>query len=946
MNKPSHVVGIGASAGGLSALEALFNAMPLNTSMAFIVVQHLSPDFKSQMPELIERQTKMPVVSVYGEVEMQANTIYLMPPKHEVVVEGNRLIAYARPEHRALHLPINIFLHSLASHWGERGIGIILSGTGADGTQGCLSLSDANGVVIAQEPESAQFDNMPLSAIGTGCVDAVLKPEDIPTAIISLTSDTHGSAELRKKKHEEAASDEVEPVFAMLRDKFGTDFSHYKPTTLYRRIRRRILMQDPAPAVGDYVQLLAKDPVELELLYKDLLIGVTSFFRDPDAFESLRKSSALTNLISSLPKDGEFRVWVCGCSTGEEAYSIGIVLLEALAELKISRSLKIFATDLQTSALQIAAEGVYSEESLQAIPLQLRSKYFQETNTHEFKVSPTLRKMIIFSEHNILRNPPFTRLHLVCCRNLLIYFKNQAQLAAMTSFNFALNKNGLLFLGASETTGSLSSDFELLDRHWKIYRKVRESYMRTSSRVTPTFSRLTSYEGQRPKDDRSQPLGRLYNTLLDRFIPAGFLINENSELLHVFGEAYKYLKPPAGRVTGEIFPMLGNGLSIALSTALRNVREQPGKMTFRGVKTDSGDELLEISVDTLYDRVANANFFMVTIKPQGQPDLLQNGMQEAQEFSFSEETAEYVKQLQAELLRTREALQTNAEELETSNEELQASNEELLASNEELQSTNEELHSVNEELYTVNYEHENKILELDAMSSDLRQLVNNADAAILFLDKLFQVRVFNPKATTIFNLVEQDIGRDLRHFMPKIPDHRLTEDLQKTLSSGKNSVAYIQTQDETTPKWFKRECKLSEDHTSREHSIVLSYQEETQSFVASILNQVLMQCLDVYDLGHGFIITDQNFRILTQSNRLPDEFETWRVGTSLAGVLDHSNRSTEHRSTKDTFPAYREIEITIETKRQAGSVTQQAYTFQLTRFELEFCDAYALIRLP
>lgn len=856
---PEYVVGIGASAGGLEALEKLFRAMPKSLNAAYVVVQHLSPDFKSLMDELLERYTEMPVEPVTGSVIVEPNKIYLLPPKKEVIIDGARLTTYERPVTNSLSLPINVFFHSLAKTWKDKAVAIVLSGTGADGTLGISSIREHQGIVIAQLPESCRFDGMPQSAINTGLVDAILRPEEMPGLLDSIFKNPAFVVDSRNS-NEVGLDHNLSAIYDALNAQFKNDFQHYKPSTIMRRIHRRIALHPGNMGIAEYASVLGDDKDELDQLYRDLLIGVTGFFRDPDAYFALEQTG-FPSIFENL-EDGneEIRVWVCGCSTGEEAYSISIALQEAMIKHGIKNPVKIFATDLHPGSLQTASEGQYDSVKLENMPKHLIDKYFVQFDHQSYKVTPSLRKSIIFCEHNVLKNPPFTRMHLVTCRNLLIYFKVAAQVSAVTSFNFALNHHGILFLGASETPGELNTDFDVLDRHWKIYKKLRESHLRDALRNSKVTGRLTSVETTRIRADRTQSLGSLYNIILDKFMPAGILLNEEGELLHVFGDAHRFIKPPTGRVSGEVFPLLGSGLSIAVSTGLNNAKEQPGKMVYRGVRADNVDKSLEVKIEPIFEKISQRTYFMVSIAEESNLPLKPSLSTDKEiDFSLTEETAEYVHQLQNELQRTKEALQTSAEELETSNEELQASNEELLASNEELQSTNEELHSVNEELYTVNSEHEHKILELDRISGDLRNLVNSSELAMIFLNRDFEIRIFTPKATEVFNLVYQDIGRDIRHFMPKMLDVQLMSDLEETIRSESTFTCYLRAPDGS--KVYERSCRIFSLTNELESGIVLSYRDVTELSQLRFKSQIHEFVFE--NKIQEYVVLDENINVLS-----------------------------------------------------------------------------------
>ena len=817
---PTHVVGIGASAGGLEALERLFRAMPLDTGMAFVVIQHLSPDFKSLMDELMERFTRMPAIPVHASQVVRPNTIYLLPPAKDIIIQGDDLITRDRAKDGSLALPINTFFRSLAAAWGERSAGIILSGTGSDGSSGLIDIHEAGGLVLVESPESARFDGMPQSAINTRCVDAVLMPEDMPETLTEFTADPEALRAMLCVRHEEGPLRGMPAILDLLHKAYNIDFASYKPTTITRRIARRLSLDLSGTNVEDYARRLASDANELNLLYKDLLIGVTRFFRDPEAFEMLR-DQVIPALLDQTPPGQEVRAWVCGCSTGEEAYSLAILFHEACAQQRRAPLIKVLATDLHEQSVQAASEGVYREEALNEVPERLRATYFEAQGEGRWKVLPHLRQSLVFSVHNLLKDPPFTKIDLVSCRNLLIYLLPNAQAKAIANFHYALRLNGTLFLGASESLGSLTDEFETLDRQWKLYRKHHESRALTTLRAP-----LDQGPYPRPRGMTSTGvlLNRIYDALLDRFIPAGFLVNDQHEVLHIFGDAARFLTPRPGRFNGDLLTLLAsNPLSLALTSALRNCAKQGQPVTVPNliVKVGEGrEERLEVRVEPLGDRATGGPCYVVLLTEERLPEPVTEPPPVPHDFSVGAEVADYIRELELELQRARESVQTTVEELETSNEELQATNEELLAANEELQSTNEELHSVNEELYSVNAEHELKIEELNRVTSDLRNLMQSTDTATIFIDGDYRVRLFTPRATEVFNLLPQDVGRDLRHFQSIRPDHDLFADIRGVLDGGVGIERQLDLGEETS---FLRRCMPYQNVQGKRIGVVINY---------------------------------------------------------------------------------------------------------------------------
>ncbi len=654
---PSFVVGIGASAGGLEAIERLFRAMPVDTGMAFIVIQHLSPDFKSLMPELVGRFTAMTAIPVEDNVVVQPNTIYLLRPKKDMVIEGNCLIAHDRPVEKQLNLPINTFFRSLASQWQDKAIAIVLSGTGSDGSAGIMDVRESGGLVLAQSEQTSRFDGMPRSAIETGCVDIILAPEDMPAALKAYAENRLIAPSFPVSPTGGEPGPGIPAILHRLREVYGIDFNYYKPKTITRRIERRVALHPEHINIDEYSHRVGQDAAELDSLYSDLLIGVTRFFRDPDAFEEVRKI-LVPKTMDRVAQDEEVRVWVCGCSTGEEAYSIAILFMEEFEARGQRINLKVLATDLHRKSLHTASEGVYPESSFSEMPLALQDKYFLEQPNGTFRVTANLRKALIFSEHNVLKDPPFTRIDLVSCRNLLIYLENVAQARAIAAFHFALKIDGYLFMGASEGLGELAPEFRVESHHCKIYRKLRENRQLNNLRLPLVHEPVRPYQGMPVTADLR--LGRAYEALLAQYIPSGILLNDRNEAIHIFGEASRYMPPLSGKVSTDVFTLFQGHLRIAAMTALRNAQQQNAPWN------------LDVEVTPLRDPIGNSNYFMLQLNEA--PDPLRRKFDAVGSTVSSDvgSDASQVQLLEMELQRAQESLQSTVEELETSNEELQA----------------------------------------------------------------------------------------------------------------------------------------------------------------------------------------------------------------------------------------------------------------------------------
>ncbi|MEM6329334.1 MAG: chemotaxis protein CheB, partial [Planctomycetota bacterium] len=691
-----HVVGIGASAGGLDAIERLFDNMPADTGMAFVIVQHLSPDFKSLMEELLARHTSMIIHRVEDGMALEPNHIYLIPPKKNMVLSEGKLLLTDQESDGALNLPIDIFFRSLAQDAARRAVAIILSGTGSDGSRGIQEVHNVGGLVLAQDLDSAGFDGMPRSAASTKVVDVVCPPERMPSRLAEyLDMPRHLGGEHPRIAEDVTQDGDKLEIFRLFRHKYGIDFSLYKPATIDRRIERRVQLTRSADT-REYVEKLDTDADELENLYRDLLVEVTQFFRDPDAFQSLRRE-VIPGLVKDAARGGEVRMWVPGCATGEEAYSLAMMLHSAIREEQRDITPKVFATDVHARSLEYASAGVYSAAAVANVPEEFKKRYFK-ANGDLYHVNKELRQTVIFAPSDLTRDPPFTKIDLISCRNVLIYLEQRVQKKILSLFHFGLRAGGVLFLGPSETLGDLSSEFKTIDRHWRVYRKQRDVRLPMATRMpmNPALSRVvlrqSPFVARQPQQDVGQTLITAYEQLLTKYVPSSLLVNEFFELVHSFGDARQLLEQPEGRPTLDVLKLVKGDLRMALSAALHKASQQRSSVVYRGVRlrTDDGEAQYKVVVEPFVK--SNERMYLICLEEIEAPS---KPTQSEEDFNASEQSSERITVLEQELAYTRESLQSTVEELETSNEELQSTNEELIASNEELQSTNEELHSVN-----------------------------------------------------------------------------------------------------------------------------------------------------------------------------------------------------------------------------------------------------------
>lgn len=776
-----YIVGVGASAGGLEALELMFQMMPDDTGMAFVIVQHLSPDFKSLMDELLARHTKMRINRVVDGMVVEPNSLYLIPPKQDMVISDRKLLLTEKDTSQSLSLPIDHFLRTLAQDVGKRSIAVILSGTGSDGSRGIRDVHEAGGLVVVQTPQTAKFDGMPKSAIDTGIADVAVSPDKISAVLERYKNHLHRT-ELNQPPLDESS---IEHIFRLLQERHRIDFNYYKPSTIGRRIERRIQLNHHGN-IDEYVHRLEKEPAEVDQLYKDLLIGVTRFFRDREAFNVL-KNEILPQLLPKQNGLQEFRAWIAGCGTGEEVYSIAILINEYLRETKRNIIVKIFATDVHQASIDFAHVGIYPESSLQDMEKSIRERHFIQTDLG-YQISPEIRKMIVFAPHNLVKDAPFTRLDMISCRNLLIYLRTMAQKKVLSLFHFGLKTEGVLFLGSSESPGELAEEFDTLNERWRFFKKRRDIKLPTYLRDPVESQREKLHAPTRLSSQNcSHPFGKdlisAYDKLLDQFMPTSVLINEQWNVIQIFAGAGKYLSHNDGRLSTSLLDLVDGDLRLALAGGIQRVSQNRKSVRYRNVLAKTVEEEIPLNIQiSLLDEDAPIPHFLVNFE-EAQISTVEENYQ-TENLDVEEVTRNRILDLEQEVRYTKENLQATIEELETSNEELQATNEEMVASNEELQSTNEELHSVNEELYTVNAEYQNKISELTELTDDMNNLLDSTEVHTLFLDNTLSIRKFTPKMAQVFSFIATDVGRKISAFTHNIVCDDLISKLQSVLEKG------------------------------------------------------------------------------------------------------------------------------------------------------------------
>jgi two-component system, chemotaxis family, CheB/CheR fusion protein len=783
-----YVVGIGASAGGLDALERFFHEMKNDSGAAFVVIQHLSPDHKSMMANLLSRHTKMPVVTVEDAMRIEPNMVYLIPPGSLMTIAVGQLrLSPKNP--RGLSLPIDLFFNSLAQEYGNRAVGVILSGTGSDGTRGAVAINAAGGLLLAQDPETCKFDGMPRSAIVTGLVDEVLPPENLGPRILDHIQHVPHPTLLKAEQPDSPLDRDspMEEILHLLHQQGGVNFREYKPATVVRRIERRMQVRH-VPDLENYLKLLQGDRSEVLTLRREILIPVTNFFRDTESFDVLAKT--VVNLVRERDDGQPLRIWVAGTSTGEEAYSIAILFAEAFEQLKRWPNIKIFATDVEQQNIEAAGAGMFSEAIMAEVSPERLERFFSKRGNH-FVVKAEIRQNIVFARHNLLEDPPFTRMDLVTCRNVLIYFKTAAQERALRRMQYSLASNGTLFLGSSESLGGLQQDFSPVSSKHKIYRILRhvslplESGGHTLSRAPGVIPRRSGGFHRSGPTAEALAIDAGQQLLLDDYAPPSLLVNAKHELLHVFGAAQRYLVFPPGNVSLELIRLLPSRMSpIAVALLHKASKERVAiRSDAVSIELANGDKerVSLVARPVSGPEIGETTLLLTIISQPLTPETAQPGIST---LNLGAETAERMGVLERELAATRDSLQATIEELETANEELQATNEELMASNEELQSSNEELQSVNEELYTVNAENQEKIEILNRLNADLDSMAKAATIATLFVDDSLRLTRFTAEASQLFKIREGDVGRPLDDFSHVLEHPDFIGELRNTLASG------------------------------------------------------------------------------------------------------------------------------------------------------------------
>ena len=808
--KSFYIVGMGGSAGSLEAFEEFFHNMPADTGMAYVLVSHLDPTHKGIMPELIQRATKMEVQQVKDGMKVQPDHVYVIPPNKDMSILHGTLQLLEPSKPRGMRTPIDFFFRNLAVDQKEKGIGIIFSGMGTDGTLGLKAIKEKMGMVMVQDVNSAKYTGMPESAINTGRADYISPAGELPAKLVGYAHHFAGIIREVTPSGEIRSTGSIQKIFALLRAQTGNDFSLYKKNTVRRRIERRMNLHQISN-INKYVRYLQENSQEIDLLFKELLIGVTSFFREPEAFAIL-KDKVIPELLKNKIGGETIRVWVVGCSTGEEAYSIAIVLGECLDDLKLKGiKVQIYATDLDKEAIDVARQGRYPENIAADISDERLQRFFTKEDEH-YSIKKNIRDEIVFAQQNILTDPPFTKLDMLSCRNLFIYLNSETQKKLLPLFHYTLNAGGFLFLGSSETIGGYADLFSPLDNKWKVFKR-RETLLARKGMVEFPATRMP-FEARTvaPVGTQKEPEVSVTETakafILQNIAPPVVLINDNGDILYLTRKTGKYLELPVGKANLNIYAMAREGLRMELGIAIRKVIADWKSTTVKNlrVQTNGNYQTVNLTVSPFEEPEAMRGLLMVMFDDVEVPAL--EAQSSSRKKSRSSSRLEAINSdLEKNLQSTKEHLQTVIEEMETSQEELKSANEELQSTNEELQSTNEEmitskeeLQSLNEELTTLNAELQSKNEELSEVNNDMKNLLDSTQIPTIYLDNNLLIKRFTPYATKIANLIQSDVGRPITDIVSNLQYEDLVEDVRNVLQTLVFKENSVQTKDGS---WFR-----------------------------------------------------------------------------------------------------------------------------------------------
>jgi two-component system, chemotaxis family, CheB/CheR fusion protein len=887
------VVGIGASAGGIDALNRFFGSMPADSGLAFVVVLHLDPRHHSELASLLGHRTAMPVADIVDGIRIEPNRVYVIVPDKSLRVEGDLLRLSEPAEPRGHRHPVDVFFVSLAEHRRERAIAIVLSGTGSNGTQGMKEVKASGGLAVVQDPATAQFDGMPRSVVTAGAADHVTAPEKMPEILLRYARHGYMADPDGLAAEASDAQPVLDPVVALLRACSGHDFRNYRRGTLERRIHRRMGLTNRG-TLAEYAELLRSNPGEIAALVKDLMISVTGFFRDPKAWAALDET-VLAPLVAERDGDAEIRIWVPACATGEEVYSLAMLVVERARAMHKTLNLKIFATDSQETNLAVARDGTYPAAAVSAISSERLRRFFDRLDG-SYQIKKELRELIVFASQNLLLDPPFSRLDLISCRNLLIYLDSKAQKRVVALFHFALREGGHLFLGNAETVGRHENLFDTVSKKWRIYLRVGPTrHDIVEFPVLGTHARLQHVEEPaRPEAEPARAAEVARRALLDRYAPASVLIDQKGRILYFHGPTGDYLEQPPGEPTRDLLAMARDGLRQRLRAAVREATEKHNSVSVSAhVRQRDAVRAVSVTVAPLATTQASAGLLLVSFAPESEPRATAHPVPPSDRQEAKNAASQ--RTLEEELKSTRDELQSTIEQMESTNEELKAANEEATSMNEELQSTNEELEtskeelqSYNEELHTINNQLQLKNQELENLADDQNNLLAGTEVATIFLDMEHRIKWFSPASKGLLDLVPSDIGRPLTHFAPKFDDPNLLQEAQTVLEKLTPNEAEISS---AAGRWYLRRLIPYRTGDNRIVGTVLTFTDITdRKHAADAVNEARVYAEAIVDTIRQPLLTlDAELRVQSANRAFCTLFQVPTEDTQNRQIYELGN---------------------------------------------------------
>ncbi len=882
------VVGIGASAGGLDAIEKLFSNMPSDSGMAFVIIMHFDPTSKSVMVEILKRYTKMEVYQAEDGVKIEPNSVYIIPPNADLAILQGTIQLLEPAVSRGIRHPIDFFFRSLSEDCKEKAICIVLSGTGTEGTLGLKAIKGEGGMVMVQDVISAAYNGMPASAIATGLADYILPPEKMPEQLLNFIKQPYIKGTNKPLTDQTAP---LQKIFVLIRDRTGHDFSLYKNSTINRRIERRMNVHQIGKP-SDYVRYLSENPSEIDVLFKELLIGVTTFFRDPEAFEILIKQ-VLPDMLKNKEPAKPLRIWIPACSTGEEAYSMAIIFKEYLDEIKSDIKVQIFATDVDKDAIETARAGVYPASISVDVSQERLTRFFTKTDD-SYRVKKDVREMVTFAIQSLIKDSPFPMLDMVSCRNLLIYLSPVLQKNVLNTLHYSLKKYGILFLGNSETIGELTDLFSAIDRKWRIYKSKGESRI-----LTGDFTRMVKADvfpkiKEPVKSVEIGIGGHIEKMLLEKYTPSCVIINEKEEILYFHGKTGKYLEPAPGKAVLKIVEMAREGLKHELKIAIHKAIAHKKEVVFKelNVKTNGSFQIVNLIVKPLLEPETMQGLIIVIFE-----NVQSKPTKPVKKGATKQQISQHVIDMELELKSAKENIQTTIEEMETSNEELQSTNEEFQAANEELQSANEELESsreelqsVNEELMTLNAEHQTRIEENSMVVNDMNNMLQSTEIATVFLDNEMNIKGFTPAAIKIINLKKTDIGRPVKDFSSNLVYEKLIDDALEVL----NTLALRETEvPDKNGNWYLIRILPYRTTENVINGVVITFIDITERKRAEQMQhdvRIFAEAI-VETVRESLVVLDKDLHVISANRSFFRKFKILKEDIENKSIFGINNRS-------------------------------------------------------